>query len=290
MRAGLVMSGVLHLALLAAVAIPYQRQTAHGETMSVELIPEKDTGDAFKEQAAPAQQQAALTKDETQPDWSKLQINSSNRDAPASGAQQQKSASGQQSAPSRQPSSQQEPPQQKPQQKPQATQQPAAATPSQPLSAPLQPFPQNMPAQSEIAPELTVDTIQEQGKRIAALMNLPPPNNDGFGTEADAAAKLEVVDIAQFKAHLKSCWTLPAGISATQQLKLIVRVALRQNGTLATDPTLIEAPASALGPPLFGAAMKALKSCAPYTMLPAAKYNEWKVLDLNFSPDQMAGG
>jgi len=24
-------------------------------------------------------------------------------------------------------------------------------------------------------------------------------------------------------------------------------------------------------------------------MLPAAKYNEWKVLDLNFSPDAMAG-
>ena len=42
------------------------------------------------------------------------------------------------------------------------------------------------------------------------------------------------------------------------------------------------------GPPLVQAAVSAIKQCAPYTMLPAAKYKEWRVLDINFSPDEMA--
>jgi hypothetical protein len=45
-----------------------------------------------------------------------------------------------------------------------------------------------------------------------------------------------------------------------------------------------------LGFPLFQNAKAALKQCQPYTMLPADKFKEWRVLDLNFSPDQMAGG
>jgi hypothetical protein len=31
-------------------------------------------------------------------------------------------------------------------------------------------------------------------------------------------------------------------------------------------------------------AMRALRQCQPYRFLPAAKYKEWKVLDLSFSP------
>jgi hypothetical protein len=30
--------------------------------------------------------------------------------------------------------------------------------------------------------------------------------------------------------------------------------------------------------------MKALQACQPYAMLPADRYREWKVLDLNFTP------
>jgi hypothetical protein len=30
--------------------------------------------------------------------------------------------------------------------------------------------------------------------------------------------------------------------------------------------------------------MRALRQCQPYGFLPAAKYDEWKVLDLAFSP------
>ena len=53
---------------------------------------------------------------------------------------------------------------------------------------------------------------------------------------------------------------------------------------------LIEASASRDGPRLMQAAIRTLKDCQPYAFLPADKYREWKVLDLSFSPREMAGG
>ena len=41
---------------------------------------------------------------------------------------------------------------------------------------------------------------------------------------------------------------------------------------------------------LLKAAIRTLKECQPYAFLPAEKYRDWKVLDLTFSPRDMAGG
>jgi hypothetical protein len=37
-------------------------------------------------------------------------------------------------------------------------------------------------------------------------------------------------------------------------------------------------------------AMAALTACQPYSMLPRDKYDEWKVLDLSFTPQNLVGG
>ena len=61
------------------------------------------------------------------------------------------------------------------------------------------------------------------------------------------------------------------------------------DGRLAAPPMLVEASASAKGPALMESAVSALQACQPYSMLPADKYREWKVLDLNFTPDDFTG-
>jgi hypothetical protein len=61
------------------------------------------------------------------------------------------------------------------------------------------------------------------------------------------------------------------------------------DGMLARPPILVEAPPSAKGPPLVQAAMKALEACQPYKMLPADKYEEWKVMDVPFTPRDFGG-
>jgi hypothetical protein len=70
----------------------------------------------------------------------------------------------------------------------------------------------------------------------------------------------------------------------------VMRVAFRRDGTLASEPVLIEASASRDGPVVMQTAIRALKECQPYGFLPADKYREWKVLDLSFTPRDMAGG
>ena len=69
-----------------------------------------------------------------------------------------------------------------------------------------------------------------------------------------------------------------------QKLMVVLRVSLKPDGALGAAPTMVAASASENGPALMQTAMRALRQCQPYAFLPAAKYKEWKVLDLSFSP------
>jgi hypothetical protein len=66
-------------------------------------------------------------------------------------------------------------------------------------------------------------------------------------------------------------------------------VLMTPEGRLATEPILIEASASMKGPLLMQGAIRALQACQPYAMLPVDRYGEWKVLDLNFTPQDFSG-
>jgi hypothetical protein len=43
------------------------------------------------------------------------------------------------------------------------------------------------------------------------------------------------------------------------------------------------------GPLLMQSAISALQACQPFAMLPADKYNEWRILDLSFTPQDFGG-
>ncbi|MCZ7656493.1 MAG: hypothetical protein M5U07_00910 [Xanthobacteraceae bacterium] len=70
----------------------------------------------------------------------------------------------------------------------------------------------------------------------------------------------------------------------------MLRVFLKRDGALASEPQLVEASASRAGPPLVAAATRALRECQPFAFLPADRYDEWKILDIGFTPREMAGG
>ena len=131
---------------------------------------------------------------------------------------------------------------------------------------------------------------------VAPVPELPLPHGDvqnpaeGFDAPAQGTAKLSREEVAAFRAHLQKCWNPPATIADAQKLKVVLRVALGPNGALTGSPTLIEASASAHGPALVATAISALRQCQPYGFLPAGKYEEWKLLDLSFSPRGMSGG
>jgi hypothetical protein len=110
-----------------------------------------------------------------------------------------------------------------------------------------------------------------------------PIDETGSAPPTESRAKLSAQEIAAFKEHLKKCWVPPTGVPESENLKAVVRVALNPGGRFMGQPDLLVAPASTYGPALVQSVMRALARCQPYNVLPVEKYQEWKLLDLNFS-------
>jgi hypothetical protein len=167
----------------------------------------------------------------------------------------------------------------------------AAAMPASAAAAPamadakqaaLQPAAAAQPSWRPPEPDLSV--------RYQVNLGLPARRGDDFDTAAFSAAKLSTDDVAKFREHLKTCSALPASIAPADKVTIRLRASFLPDRTLASGPLLIEASASAKGPLLMQAAVEALAACQPYAGLPADKYNEWKVIDLSFTPQDFRGG
>jgi hypothetical protein len=174
--------------------------------------------------------------------------------------------------------------------------------PQQPLTEqkppqPLQPTEQKLQPAQTAAHSPAPDDPQPTGpremppdmNRLAEALGLPFGDNaDVSGASRERMAKL-TEGVKEFKAQVRKCFVLPPGIAANQRMQTIIRIRLKKDGTLADEPELIAAPPPPRGPPLVASATRAVRQCAPYGGMPADKYQEWKVLDIDFSPDQMMG-
>jgi hypothetical protein len=77
----------------------------------------------------------------------------------------------------------------------------------------------------------------------------------------------------------------------TDNVRAVLRISLKPDGTLAAPPQPIRIEGvSRGGGDLYLSIVAALRKCQPYNMLPADKYNEWKVFDLTFTPESFGGG
>ncbi|MFZ5737031.1 MAG: hypothetical protein ACOY6K_09145 [Pseudomonadota bacterium] len=189
------------------------------------------------------------------------------------------------------------------QQAPAAQQQPAETKPPPP--APQQP-PQS--AQAQTPPPQQAQPAPQPAPQAAAAAPFPPAipqepditvkysvalglpaEGGGFDAPAETVANISAEAVAALRKRLRACAALPAGLSPSDNVKIVIRVGLTPDGRLAQEPFLIEASASAKGPALMKGAIAALEACQPYTMLPADKYREWRVLDIGFTPQDFRG-
>lgn len=166
-------------------------------------------------------------------------------------------------------------------QTPQQTPPQAAAAPSPPPAAP-QPKPADeVPPQA--APIPYTDLTQQFSKLVGE-------GNGDFDAPASSSANISLDAAKALRERLRDCSILPKSVSPTDNVKVVLRVSLLRNGKLARDPLLIQASASEKGPAILKSATTALLACQPYSMLPADKYDEWKMLDLTFTPKDFKGG
>jgi hypothetical protein len=157
----------------------------------------------------------------------------------------------------------------------------------QPPSPPPAPSPTAALGYTPAQPDLTV--------KYQVMLGLPgvlPPPATGAGKKPDSdfdatassAADISSSLIAEFRRHLKSCSKLPASVAPSDNLIVKLRVLMTPDGRLAADPLVGGGSANPKALDLLRSAMDALRACQPYAMLPADRYGEWKVLDLNFTP------
>ena len=112
----------------------------------------------------------------------------------------------------------------------------------------------------------------------------------GFDAPAIDSAEIGQDETVAFRERIKTCASLPDTVSPDDKVRIVLRVAFSPDGNLESEPMVIEGSPSAKGVALKDSAVRALRRCQPYTMLPAEKYKEWKSLDLSFTPRDMGRG
>jgi len=293
-RTDIAASAVAHLTLVALIIVisevhPFRSQLP--ETVSVDIVSPEEVKQEEAKAEEKAKEEAAKKPPEPMPELRLPKLDVTEKADPAAkpaAKQQAASQSSQQKArpEPEQPTQQKQPP---PSQAPKQRESTAQPQPQQP---PQQPQPQAAPPAYQ-APEPDVTL------KYGVMLGLPPelpiepkdaPKGDGGDARDSIGAKLPPEVIAEFRRHLRSCAKLPAGVDPTDTVHIKLRTVLATDGTLARPPILIEAPPSAKGVAIVKSATSALQACQPYKMLPADKYEEWKVLDLPFSPRDFGGG
>lgn len=293
-RTDIAASAVAHLTLVALIIVisevhPFRSQLP--ETVSVDIVTPEEVKQEEVKAEEKAKQEAEKKPPEPMPELRLPKLDVTEKADPAAkpaAKQQAASQSSQQKArpEPEQPTQQKQPP---PSQAPKQRESTAQLQPQQP---PQQPQPQAAPPAYQ-APEPDVTL------KYGVMLGLPPelpiepkdaPKGDGGDARDSIGAKLPPEVIAEFRRHLRSCAKLPAGVDPTDTVHIKLRTVLATDGTLARPPILIEAPPSAKGVAIVKSATSALQACQPYKMLPADKYEEWKVLDLPFSPRDFGGG
>lgn len=294
-RTDVAASAIAHLTLVGLIILiseVHPFQAGAPETVTVDIV----TPEQVKQEEAKAEQkeQAKEKPPEPTPDLRLPKLDLTDKSEAA--------AKQQAAAPSPSPQASPEPQQRQPQpsQLPKQREADVQPQPRQPLTQQpppqqlqSQPPPQAMPQQQTEPPPAYPLPQPDVTVKYGVMLGLPPelpvepkgtPKDDGGDAKDSFAAKLPPEIIAELRRHLRSCAKLPAGVAPTDSVHVKLRAVFATDGTLAREPILIEAPPSAKGVAIVKSAMNALQSCQPYKMLPANLYQEWKVIDLPFSP------
>jgi outer membrane biosynthesis protein TonB len=145
--------------------------------------------------------------------------------------------------------------------------------------------PSAVPATSAPPPPAPPAPTTGQAAQLAQMLGLPKPVAVSGGAPSDYKADLTADAVAGFTAHVQSCWTPPPAAIKDANITVFIRVRLKRDGSLAGPPEPLGGSASMQALTLLQSSLNALKSCSAYTALPADKYDEWRVLDLRFTPN-----
>ena len=115
-------------------------------------------------------------------------------------------------------------------------------------------------------------------------------NTPSLGTETGRAVTLSQNELDALRARLRQCWNVPVGLADARDLVVTVRIQFKQDGSLIGEPRVTNSASHPAFQVASESALRAIRSCAPYSFLPVAKYEAWKDVIVDFDPRDMFRG
>jgi len=128
---------------------------------------------------------------------------------------------------------------------------------------------------------------REPQRQIASAET--PNNAASLGAPTGHAAQLSVSEMDALRRRLSECWNPPPGIDVNSNFYVVLHVLFKPDGSLASEPAVVEDTASSFGPALAESGKRALLGCQPFTMLKPEHYDAWKEIMIGFNPHELLG-
>ena len=326
MRAGVVLSTAIHVGLMALALFglpqPEAYQLEQPEAFDVEVVPfaEVPTTRLGTREAEELAEQASVIETEQRENTEGLFQGDASRDLNETPTEDPTNLDVEQTAaaapeppvvepePAPQPESVPEPPVEpaavEPELAPEAEPAPAEPEQSEPQPTEAAPVPRTRPREIAVAAaafEQRQREAEANANPDAISQAINRQQESGGGTQASSQAPTlgstrgqQNVSLTQseedsLRQQISRCWSPPVGIAGAETLRVTLRFALNQDGSVASNPQIANSGGGG-NPAAFraaaGAAQRAVLRCAPYSM-PAEKYDAWRDVIVNFDPRDM---
>jgi outer membrane biosynthesis protein TonB len=164
--------------------------------------------------------------------------------------------------------------------------------PPQPPAPRLRPTPPTRPVQREPSFDAgriaaLLDKLPEERQPVPAQ---PAPTQPPQQSRIGAQTSLTISELDFMRQQVVRCWSPPIGVVNAAELRVVLMIWLRPDGTLSRAPQVKGGGLSLSSGQRAAndAALRAVRRCAPYR-LPPEKYAIWQEIELNFDPSQMLG-
>jgi|GEM_PF-4050236 len=130
-------------------------------------------------------------------------------------------------------------------------------------------------------------TVATLAKRNSSSVSVQRPQVaiEGISPAISSQEVLTYEEMTAVKSHVQKCWNVPSQPKRSPKIvPIAIRIDLNENGTLSKEPSVLSMVESEYEKALATTALTAIRKCAPFTMLPAAKYAVWKAIVIDFDP------
>lgn len=107
------------------------------------------------------------------------------------------------------------------------------------------------------------------------------------GTDTVLSAREQDLLKGMLKSQLNGCWRPPGTAGGTDTPVVTLHWELNPDGSLRGEPRVTDAPSSAAGQVYAEAALRAVRSCAPFRLPPDKYEGGWRFIDWAFDPREL---